>query len=115
MLIFGLPCSRFAIKAGGSHVSPLQLRRRTNTRLASPSICQWNTYSIIPWNERLERTRPWAQRWPLLPARWRTRGSQIETAWPYSPVQVIPWIPPAITATLHKRRMVLGSLVACTG
>jgi C1A family cysteine protease len=37
-------------------------------------------------------------------------GQPVEAAWPYSPVQVTPWTPPAITAALHKRRMVLGSL-----
>ncbi len=37
-------------------------------------------------------------------------GQPVETAWPYSPAQVTPWTPPAITATLHKRHMVLGSL-----
>lgn len=37
-------------------------------------------------------------------------GQPIEAAWPYSLVEVMPWMPPAITATLHKQRMVLGSL-----
>jgi C1A family cysteine protease len=37
-------------------------------------------------------------------------GQPVETAWPYCPVQVTPWTPPAITATLHKRRLVPGSL-----
>jgi C1A family cysteine protease len=37
-------------------------------------------------------------------------GQPVETAWPYSPVQVIPWTPPAITTPLHKRRMVVNAL-----
>jgi hypothetical protein len=37
-------------------------------------------------------------------------GQPVEMAWPYSPVQVSPWIPPAITSALLKRRMVMGTL-----
>lgn len=37
-------------------------------------------------------------------------GQPVEAAWPYSPMQTSPWTPPAITTTLHKRSMVLGSL-----
>ncbi|SDE72180.1 Papain family cysteine protease [Bradyrhizobium brasilense] len=37
-------------------------------------------------------------------------GQPIEAAWPYNSVQVTPWTPPAITTTLHKRRMVLGNI-----
>ncbi len=37
-------------------------------------------------------------------------GQPIETAWPYSPVQVTPWAPPAITTKLHKTAMVPGKL-----
>jgi len=34
-------------------------------------------------------------------------GQPVETAWPYSAVQTMPWTPPLITAKLHRRRMVL--------
>lgn len=37
-------------------------------------------------------------------------GQPVETAWPYSPVPVAPWAPPAITTPLHKRRMLVGAL-----
>jgi C1A family cysteine protease len=37
-------------------------------------------------------------------------GQPVETACPYSPIQVAPWTLPAIKTTLHKRRMVLGNL-----
>ncbi len=37
-------------------------------------------------------------------------GQPVETAWPYSPVQVTPWAPPAITTKLHKTAMVPGKL-----
>jgi Papain family cysteine protease len=29
-------------------------------------------------------------------------GQPLETAWPYSAIQVDPWVPPAITSTIHK-------------
>ena len=37
-------------------------------------------------------------------------GQPVETAWPYSPLPVTPWTPPAITTPLHKRRMVVNAL-----
>jgi C1A family cysteine protease len=37
-------------------------------------------------------------------------GQPVETAWPYNAVQATPWTPPSIPATLHKRRMLVGSL-----
>jgi C1A family cysteine protease len=37
-------------------------------------------------------------------------GQPVETAWPYSPVQATPWVPPAITTMLHKTAMVPGKL-----
>lgn len=37
-------------------------------------------------------------------------GQPVETAWPYNPVQVTPWTPPAITTSLHKTKMVPGAL-----
>jgi C1A family cysteine protease len=37
-------------------------------------------------------------------------GQPVETAWPYSPIQVMPWAPPAITTLLHKTVMAPGKL-----
>ena len=37
-------------------------------------------------------------------------GQPVETAWPYSSVQVTPWTPPAITTTLLRRRMLPGAI-----
>jgi len=37
-------------------------------------------------------------------------GQPIETAWPYSSIPFVPWKPPVITTSLHKRRMLVGAL-----
>jgi C1A family cysteine protease len=37
-------------------------------------------------------------------------GQPVETAWPYSLVQVTPWTPPTITTTLYKTTMTPGKL-----
>jgi len=37
-------------------------------------------------------------------------GQPVETAWPCSPVQVTPWIPPTITTILYKITMTPGKL-----
>jgi C1A family cysteine protease len=37
-------------------------------------------------------------------------GQPVEAAWPYSPVQITPWAPPAITTKLHRTAMVPGKL-----
>ncbi|GJL87165.1 MAG: hypothetical protein DHS20C03_08740 [Minwuia thermotolerans] len=34
----------------------------------------------------------------------------MESAWPYSPVQVTPWTPPTITTPPHKSTMVTGAV-----
>ncbi|MCW3474691.1 C1 family peptidase [Limobrevibacterium gyesilva] len=38
-------------------------------------------------------------------------GQPVETAWPYSPIQVAPWAPPAVTTTLHKATIVPGKFI----
>lgn len=38
-------------------------------------------------------------------------GQPVETAWPYSRVQVTPWSPPAITTTLHKATIAPGKFI----
>ena len=37
-------------------------------------------------------------------------GQPVEAAWPYSPVQVTPWTPPAIATAVHKAAIVPGKL-----
>ena len=45
----------------------------------------------------------------MLPAEALAReGQPVETAWPYSPDQLLPWAPPSISDPLLKTTMVLG-------
>lgn len=37
-------------------------------------------------------------------------GQPEEMAWPYSPIQVVPWVPPAIAGQLYKASMVLSRM-----
>lgn len=37
-------------------------------------------------------------------------GQPVETAWPYSPIPMTPWLPPVITTTLHKRGLSVKAL-----
>lgn len=37
-------------------------------------------------------------------------GQPVETAWPYTLDQLIPWMPPTITSPLYKTVMTLGTL-----
>lgn len=37
-------------------------------------------------------------------------GQPVESAWPYSPIHVVPWAPPKISSALHKTIMRPGAL-----
>jgi len=38
-------------------------------------------------------------------------GQPVETAWPYSPSHLTPWIPPSITGGVYKTTIVVGRLI----